>query len=99
MGAPAQQSDDATIRHEDDGDLGADETPAPGSERVIYRDVEEFNKALDAAADSIAKAKGHDLLGHIIWWGTIIFTGFLYGAGRIFSHVDLTGDCIDALDQ
>jgi len=52
--------------------------PTAPSERVIYRDDAEFKKAMDAAAESIARAKGPDYLGHFILWGLIALQAFLF---------------------
>jgi uncharacterized Zn finger protein (UPF0148 family) len=57
---------------------GADSEDAPPVERVVYRDADEFNKAMDAAAESIANAKGPDVLGHVVWWGIIALQAGLY---------------------
>lgn len=96
MDEPAKQPDDVAIRH-DDGDGDAKQTLTAGSERVIYRNIKDFNKAIDAAAESIAKAKSPDLLGNVVWWGLILFTGFLYGVDRIFNW-DLRHTLIPGID-
>ena len=61
---------------------------APGRERLFYRDADEFNKAMDAASESIRKAAGPDVLGNALWWGLLVLQAVLYGTYWIF-HLDI----------
>jgi ribosomal protein L37AE/L43A len=76
----------------------ADEEPAgTGSERVFYRDMEEFNKALDAASDSIRKAAGPDVIGMTVWVGLLVVQGLLYTLDWLFD-IELRTAVIPGVD-
>lgn len=55
-----------------------------GPERVVYRDQDEFNKALDTASESIRKAKGPDVVGNVAWWGLLAVIAVLVLADWVF---------------
>ncbi len=61
----------------DDAERSESARPAA---RVVYRDAEEFKKALDAASESIAKSAGPDIVGHVVWWGLLALLAFIYTA-------------------
>jgi DNA-directed RNA polymerase subunit RPC12/RpoP len=69
--------------HPDQTEPDAPDTDA-SRERPVYRDAEEFNKALDAASESIRKAAGPDVVGNTIWWGVLALQAALYGSSLAF---------------
>ena len=74
-----------------------DAPPGIGSERVFYRDMDEFNTALDAASESIRKAGRRDVLGPIIWFSLVAAQVLLYGLDWIFDN-ELRTTLIPGLD-
>ena len=56
----------------------------PSAERVAYRDVGEFNKAMDAAADAIRGKETPAVVGTTIWFGLVACQIFLYVTDWIF---------------
>lgn len=91
---PEEEHEDASGHADAPGVAGAD---AATTERVFYRDAAEFNKAMDAAAQSIRTTAGPDILGNVIWWGLIAILIFLYLADGVFGW-ELRTDLIPGVD-
>ncbi len=63
------------------GAEGAAARPAPAPS--VYRDEDEFNTALDAAAESINPSAGNTTRGQVIFWSLVAVQVFLYASGWI----------------
>ncbi|MCZ6836022.1 MAG: hypothetical protein O7G85_09640 [Planctomycetota bacterium] len=66
-------------------------------ERIFYRNQEEFDKALNTAAESISRKAGPDFVGHLVFWGILIAIGFFVFVDRLFQW-DLRRTLIPGVD-